>query len=195
MNTTHWKNDDIYHMTISTYFLKWRCNKVAHGQHSSHLKKKLICSNKKVNENGHKPTMLSFQQTHFKKIITHSLPKKKFHQIIQKQFFHFQQQHCTLCLVCNGTWIFFLQTILVKKSHFNVVFFFIGHSSKENYVVAQFSPLQRGKNPMVAFVLFFYIRFKWPPDSTILKKRNLLGKKIIGSATQISLLPRWKKKL
>ncbi len=48
------ENDDIYYMTIFTYFLKWRCNRVGYGQHYSHLKNKTICSNKKVNENGYK---------------------------------------------------------------------------------------------------------------------------------------------
>ncbi len=48
---------------------------------------------------------------------------------------------------------------------------------------------------MVAFVFFFFnIRFKWPPDFLLLIKRNLLGKRKIGLAIQISLLPRWEKK-
>ncbi len=54
MNTTCWKNGDIFYMTFSTYFFKWSCNKDGYGQHSSHLKKKTICSNKNVNENGYK---------------------------------------------------------------------------------------------------------------------------------------------
>jgi hypothetical protein len=65
--------------------------------------------------------------------------------------------------------------------------FSIGHYSRENYVAIQFSLFQRGKNQMVVFV-FFYIKFKWPPNYPLLKEKNLLRKSRIRLATQISLL-------
>jgi hypothetical protein len=40
INTTYWKNGDNCYMTISTYFLKWKCNKASYGQHCDHLRKK-----------------------------------------------------------------------------------------------------------------------------------------------------------
>jgi hypothetical protein len=54
INTTYWRNGDIYYMIIFTYFLEWRHNKASYGQHFGHLGKKTICSNKKVNEDEHK---------------------------------------------------------------------------------------------------------------------------------------------
>ncbi len=63
-----------------------------------------------------------------------------------------------------------------KKSHFNVVLFSIGHSSRKNYVVA-WSPLLKEELFKWLFLFFcFYIRF----ESSLLKKKNLLGKRKIG---------------
>jgi hypothetical protein len=39
-----------------------------------------------------------------------------------------------------------------KKSRLNVISFFIGHFSRENYVAIRFSPPQRRKNQTIAFV-------------------------------------------
>jgi len=41
-----------------------------------------------------------------------------------------------------------------KKNHLNVVLLSINHSSRKNYVAAQFSSLQGEKNPMVVYVFF-----------------------------------------
>jgi hypothetical protein len=40
MNIAHLIDDDIYYMTISTFFLKWRLRRVGYGQHVNHQKKK-----------------------------------------------------------------------------------------------------------------------------------------------------------
>jgi hypothetical protein len=37
-------------MTISTFFLKWKHKRANYGQHFGHLEKRIICSNKKINE-------------------------------------------------------------------------------------------------------------------------------------------------
>jgi hypothetical protein len=67
----------------------------------------------------------------------------------------------------------------------------MGHFSRENYVAAQISLPQGGKNRMVTFVFFFFFYIKY--ESPLLKERNLFRKETIGLGTQISLLPRKEK--
>jgi hypothetical protein len=57
-------------MTISTYFLKWRYNRVRYGQHLGHLGKKML-KQKKVNEHEHE------QKVNVKKV--HQSRKKENH--------------------------------------------------------------------------------------------------------------------
>jgi hypothetical protein len=63
-----------------------------------------------------------------------------------------------------------------KKSHFNVVLFSTGHSSRKNYVVAR-TPLFKEELFKWLFLFFcFDIIFEF----SLLKKKNLLGKRKIG---------------
>jgi hypothetical protein len=59
---------------------------------------------------------------------------------------------------------FFLNNNFIKKNHYNVVLFSIGHSSGENYVAIQSSLPQGKNNKMVVYVFFFGIRLRWPFD-------------------------------
>jgi len=80
-----------------------------------------------------------------------------------------------------------LPPVVRLQSHLNVVLFFISHFNRKHFVGVRFSPPQGRNNQMVVFFLF-HIIFRSP----LLKEKNLLKKKRIGFATQVSLLPRQK---
>jgi hypothetical protein len=66
--------------------------------------------------------------------------------------------------------------ILIKKSHFNVILFSIGHFSRENNVVAWFSLFQGEKNQMVIYLFIFTLNM-----SLLFLKRGIsLGKRELG---------------
>jgi hypothetical protein len=70
---------------------------------------------------------------------------------------------------------FYFLDILIKKSHFNVILFYIGHFNKKNDL-ATHSPFLKKEKIKWLFFSFFYIRFKSP----ILHERNFLKKTKIG---------------